>query len=473
MQQLINIDPIYHSYLNPDFKNNPVLQAIRPPPASETESLHRLIYKPDFVEHEKDMPAYERVFCPLRLSNFLFPSKMHVTVLNNAYIQILSSLAMRNPLAYHFKRAQYSSSGNRKISFTENFRPKNWPWRISFITGLSGLGKTATVNAVMRVLGETVIQHHSYLGEPFTETQITYLHVNVPSRCNARLVCKSFIEETDNLLGYKLYTETYSTSYEKPEVYLDQLKRIILNHHVGILIVDEFQNISLQKSGGKDELIAMLTNTAIELGVPVILVGTYKAARILDDESMALTRRLVNGGYYEFKAPKSFKEPVWKNFCQKTWQYQWVRDAVPFSDKICERLYEYSAGIYGIMIDLFIRSQTTAIWDEKEFVDINRLRMVYEEQMGPLHKLVKGLLDGDPIIFENYDDMYIDANKIMKNDSISSNYSNKIEETIQAIEAFSNGKSNPTHNCQNDPKMARSVGDKTEESIEFIKSDII
>ena len=193
----------------------------------------------------------------------------------------------------------------------------------------------------------------------------------------------------------------------------------------------------------------------------------------MDDESMALTRRLVNGGYYEFKAPKSFKEPVWKNFCQKTWQYQWVRDAVPFSDKICERLYEYSAGIYGIMIDLFIRSQTTAIWDEKEFVDINRLRMVYEEQMGPLHKLVKGLLDGDPIIFENYDDMYIDANKIMKNDSISSNYSNKIEETIHAIEAFSNGKSNPTHNCQNDPKMARSVGDKTEESIEFIKSDII
>jgi hypothetical protein len=125
------------------------------------------------------------------------------------------------------------------------------------------------------------------------------------------------------------------------------------------------------------------------------------------------------------------------------------------------------------MIDLFIRSQTTAIWDEKEFVDINRLRMVYEEQMGPLHKLVKGLLDGDPIIFENYDDMYIDANKIMKNDSISSNYSNKIEETIHAIEAFSNGKSSPTHNCQNNPKMARSVGDKTEESIEFIKSDII
>jgi len=99
--------------------------------------------------------------------------------------------------------------------------------------------------------------------------------------------------------------------------------------------------------------------------------------------------------------------------------------------------------------------------------------MVYEEQMGPLHKLVKGLLDGDPIIFENYDDMYIDANKIMKNDSISSNYSNKIEETIQAIEAFSNGKSNPTHNCQNDPKMARSVGDKTEESIEIIRSNII
>lgn len=77
--------------------------------------------------------------------------------------------------------------------------------------------------------------------------------------------------------------------------YLSEIRKIITTHHVGLLVLDEFQNLSLMGVGAA-KVIAFLVNLRDELGIPIVIAGTYKALRLLEGD-LSISRRLVEGGY--------------------------------------------------------------------------------------------------------------------------------------------------------------------------------
>jgi hypothetical protein len=156
---------------------------------------------------------------------------------------------------------------------------------------------------------------------------------------------------------------------------------------------------------GAKKIIALLVNLRDELGLPIVVVGTYKALRLLKSE-LSSARRLVEGGYFDLERPLSAEDEHWQSLCSAAWEFQWVRDPVDYSAGICTALYDVSQGITGIMLTTLATAQVAAIEDGSERVTEDLVRAVFAERLKPLHPAIRVLQSGDPILMDQFDDMY-------------------------------------------------------------------
>lgn len=430
MNELVKINPEYFDYPIQEYQGNPLVEALRPPPVDNTDALLRLRQKPLFNESERDLPASMRSLLPRRLLSFMFPTQQHVQLLHRIYRQILGGYSNRNPVTADGQRLLHSTGEGLLSPYRSS--PLQTPVNISFLTGLSGMGKSTIIRAIMKSISTPVIRHSSYKGEPFPESQILYMMRNAPDQCSAKTVCKGFGDHADQLLGVNLYGKNFLDKSMTRTHYVAALRKIIVNNHVGALIIDEFQNISLAKSGGQGEFLAFILNLGEELGIPIILVGTYRAAAILKRDA-SIARRLVTGGFHELKRPDSHKNEEWRALCDILWQYQWVRDPKDISDEIYETLYDCSQGITGIMLNLFVTAQTQAFESGKETIDKNLLIEVYQDRFRPLHAIMDILRSGGGEGLEHYDDLYFEGMNEFREDPAQSRkeaMSNELKEKM-------------------------------------------
>lgn len=415
MNSWINNTPEYTPYPIEEFRGNPLVEAIKFPPSDHDDAIARLMRKPTFDPAERDLPSMMRMLLPARLKNFMFPTSQHVKILKQIYCQVLDGYRFRNPCSPDTQSVMHGGNGHRLNYEPVIDSPASRPATISFLTGLSGMGKSTLIRAAMGTMGRPVIMHSDYQGKPFTESQILYLMRNVPDQCTPKMLCKSYGIYTDSLLATKLYTKPFSTDLSRSG-YVDELKKIITNHHLGALVLDEFQNLSLAGTKGLEELISLLINFRDQLGVPIILVGTYRAADLLHG-GLSITRRLVEGGFHELKRPQKPDDEDWSAMCEIVWEFQWVKNPVGFSEGILNTLYDCSQGITAIMLALFIAAQVEAIDSGAETVDAKLLKSVYLDQMKPLHQIINALRSGDVALLNNFDDLYIKAFAEINNDS--------------------------------------------------------
>lgn len=411
MTEWTNDSPQYQDYSLPELQDNPLIACLRPQPADFREASRRLFRFPSFKEAERDLPSVTRMLLPPRLAHFFVPNRQHVEIFGYIHRQVLRGYIPRNPMRREGQQLLHNAGirGFRGGPLT--------PSTISFVTGLTGQGKSALTRAIMGALGQPVIQHSRFKNTPFTETQILYLMRNVPDQCGPKALAKAFGDHTDELLQRNLYRKLFSVRSMTRTDYEALLRRIVANHHVGALILDEFQNLSLAGTLGQRELIAFLVNIRDELGVPIVLVGTYKAASILADNA-SIARRLSEGGFHHLQPPKSAEDEEWRDFCEIVWGYQWVRQPLDISGDIISVLYDISQGITGIMLNVFIAAQVEAIDSGVEKVGADLLLRVWSRRFEPLHKIIDALRSKDPTLLSHYDDLYINASSQLRQDPL-------------------------------------------------------
>jgi hypothetical protein len=404
MDTIIKENPHYHTPLISSYQGNPLIEALDPIPKNRMEAAKRLLKKPEFDKSEIELDASLRKHLTLNLRNYLFPTNKHVDILYGILLQIFDGYKYRNPLTAEGQKKLHRVHGKKEWVVVK----KHKPGTISFITGLSGMGKSIAIEAVLNAISATVIRHMNYKGTPFTETQIVALKNNVGDQISPKFFAKRYGEKTDRLLGIELYSKYFKNRQLTRYDFIVELYKIICNHFVGIIAIDEFQNIKLASKKLKEELIALLIDMRDELGIPIVLVGTYKAVDILRKDA-SISRRLVEGGYYELERPLSSADEDFRNFCDVMWKYQWLREPVALTDKIYDALYDCSMGVTGILLNLFIYSQNEALNTDKEFVDARMIRRVYRDRFKPFHNIINALRAGTPEFLNQYDDLYCKA----------------------------------------------------------------
>lgn len=420
--------PEYIEYPITEFQGNPLIGALRPLPMNDEEIIRRVSKVPEFEEKELLLPSMFRNMLPKRLEHFFFPMRQHIMIIKSLYAQLFYGYSARNPLTRDGQEFLYNTG-----AFVER-SDQNRTSNISLITGKSGVGKTSVINAFNRSLGQPVIFHSNYRGIPFTENQIVYLKHNAPDQCSPKSLCETFGDVMDTLLGNQASKKIFANSPTRTN-HVIGLRKMLKSNHVGLLIIDAFENISLARAGGKAELAAMFGNMRDGLGVPVLLAGTYKAEDILK-RNVSTARRFIEGGYFELKNPSSPDEEDWVAFCDVAWRYQWVRKPKPISDEIRDVLFDLSQGITGIMLSTFIKAQIEAINTGNETVDAKMLRYVYKTQLQPIHDMINALRSKDKKALAQYEDLYRVSTKGLKSDNTSNRYDELKSQIDQDLERW-------------------------------------
>jgi len=350
----------------PEYRGNPLIEAL-PPIYSEIEALELLKYYPVVDPTIRAKPSHIRMHAVVNAADFFTPLPSHLALQQQLDRVIRSGYTNRNPLV-----PGYWPSTNRAIAeMRERYknskvRPNvphaSAPRGFSFI-GVSGIGKTTTIKRLLAMYDQ-VIYHSLYNEKPFTHVQIVWLHLQCPRKGNLSILVKSFFQALDALLGTTYYRDFVENSRKRVEEFIPDMKNLALKHSLGVLVIDEIQNLVNAPGTSADEMLNFLVEMDNEVGVPIVLVGTFKAEPILCGEEFRRARRAAGQGDCVWERMK--EDAVWRKFAKRLWKYQFVRNPVPWT-KECEpnelihALYYESQGITDVAVKVFLLAQIYAM----------------------------------------------------------------------------------------------------------------
>lgn len=183
--------------------------------------------------------------------------------------------------------------------------------------------------------------------------------------------------------------ENYVSKTEESKQVMEEMVSQASLNHIGLLVVDEIQNVCNHKSG--IDLVGMLTQLINNSGISICMVGTPNCIQFFESE-MQLARRSLGLRYGTVPFDDYFRD-----FCKTVFSYQYVKNQSVLTDSVVEWLYEHSAGVISIVISLIYDAQEVAILNGTETINLETLREAYESRFGMMDRFIQ------PTIIKNGD----------------------------------------------------------------------
>ncbi|MBS0353423.1 MAG: ATP-binding protein [Proteobacteria bacterium] len=388
----------------PQFKGNPLIEAL-PPSMSDEELFEALTLLPDFAPEQRSWPTHERIHMLETLQNFMVPLSKHLELARAIDSMMRAGYVGRAPRTP--EHAQIFQSIYEKqqagIPFRQSVTSRT-PQLSTSLVGLSGMGKTTTVNRWCAHLPR-VIYH-----QDLNVYQVPYLHVEMPSDGSSiKGLAHGILQKLDELLPGANYFETYAgrSGRTGADSLMRSVARVMNMHLVGLLICDEVQNLSNANKGGQT-VMTELVSACNDLKVPILFIGTNKAAKVLSLDFRQSRRASGHGitpwdRFYPQAEPGEINE--WREFVEVLWAHQWTRKPTPLDEHLLDVLHYYSQGVIDIAIKIFASSQARAMLDGSETLTAELISDVYNKELKLLHPMIGALRAGDTEALMQYDDI--------------------------------------------------------------------
>lgn len=387
----------------PEYQGNPLIEALPPVRRDDLEVMQAMSMAPIFSEAERELDAAIRRELVSRLNDLFIPLPPHFQLLERLSTSLRRSYTWRNPM-----RPQTQAYLHQKvISLSpETLAARAAAGSVHFIKGISGIGKSTGTEACLRALGPCVIEHRAYQGKALAETQIVWLKVSCPEDRKLKSLCVSILAAAEGALGGEArYTiELLDDPRMTTGNAVNAVMKCLANHHVGILVIDEVQNLFSSKGRVAVELLNFLLRLREESGICFVVCGTYASLQLLQN-TFRIGRRIAAGGVIEFMRPISGDDPEWDSFCQVLWMYQWVREPVEFSREIALQLFDLTQGIRGLAVPLMMRAQEDAIADGSECVTTASLLATWRRHFTQLDRPMSALRSNNAKALAEWDDL--------------------------------------------------------------------
>ena len=335
----------------PEYKGNPLIEAL-PPIRSDEEVLRGLFRLPELDPDERTLNNVLRKKCIDRLDQIVCPTPSYLAFHRIVEDSLLSAYQSKNP---------FSATPAYWLHYLDNqdcgIHPSSGPFRsrarVATVIGESGVGKSTMIKSVLRQYPQ-VIQHKAYQGANLPLTQLVYLYVECPSSASIRALCKAILKGIDDVLGtsYADVPRQHSIA-----AYEDDVEQAIRNTFLGVIVIDEFQNVSVQRGGGLKSLVAFLLRLVNASGVPFVSSGTPDILDVVG-KSLRMSRRFESGGVVSVR---QLDKDLWQLFVERLWEYQWTRNITPLRKDLSDELYRQSRGIHDFAVRTFAQTQKDAI----------------------------------------------------------------------------------------------------------------
>ena len=445
------------------YAGNPLQEAL-PPILNTDQLILKLQYFPDYDESLRNAPNELRSLLIQESARCFVPSDRHLDLYRRFNNTIRIGYAARNPAA-PLMRVRLS----RTCSFDQYAdQPQATPGEFLStaqgfsIAGISGVGKSFSIDRVLRLFPQ-VIHHSEFRGKPFTHSQIVWLKIDCPFDGNPRGLCISFLKALDILLGTR-YREQYAKGRPNQTELLSDMTSAAANHYIGVLVIDEIQRLSVAKSGGAEILLNFFIQLVNEIGIPVVLVGTYKALNVLSQQFSQMRRGTGQG---DLIWDRMQNDEEWQQFVKHLFRAQYSRKSFGPDDPaslllrnsdrssggrpktLSDVLYDESQGITDLAVKLYMFAQERAIDSGKEIVSESIIRSVARDKFKTIKAVLTAIREGDERALSKWDDVYPTA--IRKYVQVKSNGSSNVSikghlASDPTIQASLNEKSEPSTN---------------------------
>lgn len=409
-----------------DHAGNPLEEAL-PPMFTTDQLILRLKHFPAYDESQRKASDETRYLLIQNGMRFFVPLDIHIDLYRRFANLIHVGYAGRNPVAHLL-----TATAKSKIETFDQYGDQYDPLEDQLVStaagfniaGISGIGKSFSIIRILKLFPQ-VIHHGNYRGHDFTQSQIVWLKLDCPFDGNPRGLCKSFFKTIDAILGTD-YSKIYLKQGRLQVELLSDMGNVAGNHYLGVLVIDEIQRLSLAKSEGGRVLLNFFVQLVNELGVPVVLVGTYKALAILSAEFSQMRRGTGQG---DLIWDRMAMDAQWEMLVRSLFRTQYTRKSFSPDDleKVSERelakhpspvpktlsdiLYEETQGITDLAVKVYMFAQERAIDTGKEVVTAEIIRSVARDKFGMLRDVLLALKYGDKQALTRWDDVYPTALK--------------------------------------------------------------
>ncbi|WP_053071886.1 ATP-binding protein [Ornithinibacillus contaminans] len=380
-----------------EFNQNPLIQAL-PPLLDKAAIIRKLMVKPIYKEEERYIESVYRIHMVNRLFQLFTPLPVHIEVWNMVHSLIMQGYLARNPFDKNYK--QYINASGKEIinrsyeiSSRQNFRTTSG---CGTFIGFSGMGKTTTINRVLSNIPQVII-HNEYKGAHFNQIQLVWLKLEAPSNSSLKALCLQFFMKVDELLGTNNYKKYVSRNMSVDSM-LPLISQVAHNIGLGLLIIDETQNI---KKRGADQIMNFFVYL-INTGINLCLIGTPGAYDLFGKE-LRMTRRLTGNAEIIYNNMQYGNE--FSFLLESVWKYQWTKNYVPYNEEFGKVIYKETQGISDLVIKLFAYSQQFAIEKGIEELSIGLIKNVAKEKFRLLQPMLNAIRSGNPHKIAKYEDI--------------------------------------------------------------------
>lgn len=205
--------------------------------------------------------------------------------------------------------------------------------------GPSGIGKTTSVEKILLSYPQVIL--HKDRPEMGVLKQLNWLKLECPSDSSIKSLCIDFFQMIDVILD-ESYTKTHVKERSTAEMLQTPMAQIASLHCIGVLVIDEIQNLNLSSTGGEERTLSFFTKLVNVLGIPVVLVGTNRASYLFESV-FAQARRATGMG--DMILDRITEEKDWDIIMNAIWEYQWTKNYAEKTKELTSTLYNESQGI--------------------------------------------------------------------------------------------------------------------------------
>ena len=387
----------------PEYTSNPLIAAL-PNIMTDEDARDVMAKKPNFSRNEANLDDHIRHHIIGRLErDFFVPQLPHIILQQRLSNLIRISYLGRNPQTATFKRKLNSIRDDiQKQDLLAYINTDGNSYASSMaISGISGVGKTTTVNAILNKY-QKVIFHPS-----FHLLQVPWIKVDCPLDGSLSEFCESFFIALDRRLNSN-YRRKYMSGRPTIGKMIADVADLCLIHAIGLLVVDEFQHMNLAKSGGEKKMINFLVTLVNVVEVSVVLIGTPKALKLFSSEFRQARRASGQGSIIWDRIPY---DDSWDDFLNELWPFQWLKSPHRRDEGITLKLYELTQGVPYIVVLLFCLAQRRLInlrcSPEDEFLSCDLLDEVFDNELSQVKPMLDALRTGNKKDLDKYNDLEI------------------------------------------------------------------
>lgn len=338
---------------------------------SGNELISALSIIPEYDETICQQNQAVRLMALSDLYQIYIPSQMSLEIYSKLYLALLRSMQKKGTQMaikqrYENYKAIQQQSYSGILGGSDSFT----------IIGTSGIGKSSAISRAISLITENRIIETD---KPYTKI-IPCLIVQCPFDSSVKGLLLEILRKVDEELGTDHYIRAVKSRASTTDMLIGAVSSIALNN-IGMLVVDEIQNVVNSKNG--KSLIGALTQLINNSGISICMVGTPEST-VFFEQAMQLARRSVGLQYTTMKYDEYFQ-----SFCKIIFKYQFLKNRTEITAAITEWLYEHSAGVISVVVSLIHDAQEIAILTGKEILNLDTLNEAYQQRLSLLHGYIQ------------------------------------------------------------------------------------